>query len=101
MESKQGILTQQLEELEDQLKEVTAKLIKQTCMLQKLDDEKLAQKKYEEFLGGLDKKLEVIDNFIVEHQNKLVALENYTEKYIPMKTQNIILSNLKLVVTED
>lgn len=36
-----------------------------------------------------------------DYQNKLIALENYAEKYIPIRVQNMMLDNFKLVVGKE
>ena len=54
-------------------------------MIDEIERGKIDKAKYSEFLVGLEVKLGDIDSDIVDHGNKIITMENYAEKYIPIK----------------
>lgn len=42
-----------------------------------------------------------LDDVTLRHQNKLITLENYCEKYIPVKIQSMLIENIRVFVNKD
>ena len=66
-----------------------------------MEDNKVSKKKYGMFLEKLEGKLESIDKTLTNYSNKFITVENYCEKYIPIKIQNMILDNIKIFVSKE
>lgn len=80
----------------------TDALLHQTIAnLKDVDRRKVELSVYEEFLFANENKILDLKDECKEHENSIKSLENYVEKYVPCKTQNLIIENLKLFCSKE
>eukprot|EP00347_Sterkiella_histriomuscorum_P001021 403373643 len=94
-------IDEQNQDLSLKLDNLRDELSQQKEQLNSLDNSKLSLTKYYEFLDGLEKSLINLDEVSSSHQNKLITIENYIEKYIPVKIQTIVMDNIRLFVNKE
>ncbi|CDW76419.1 UNKNOWN [Stylonychia lemnae] len=99
MQLEQKKVVQQSEMSNKQMQRVLGEMDKLNQQIQILSAEKLAIMDYEIFQADIKQQLYNVNTVMDEFSNEFLRLENYIEKYIPLRVQNSICETLENVLS--
>ncbi|CDW75226.1 UNKNOWN [Stylonychia lemnae] len=85
----------------DKINQLREQIFQMSQQIEVLDQTKLNVTRFTECCDKFDKLMAKLDDVAVNQQNKLITIENYCEKYVPVKIQTIVMDNIKLFVNKE
>lgn len=85
--------------LENLLNEYSADKLNNSKLFTLLQDGKLSLADFEVIKNELNFKLEQLDVGQSQMKSDMMTLEHYTERYIPIQMQQMIIENMKMVLS--